>query len=181
MHITRFFLTVILRELTSMGVNNKKTGTQSPEDRKFSFTSCRAYLPLTINDAFFCLLACIYDQCSAYWVYLMFLTLEGHGQGWDGSAEMERPSEQQGFWQCNLTCSSPSSPPHTRPPAWTCLENQLPHNYQKWFGAPQKSPISRAPSLFDLSAPWKSPINKTRLFALIHNSLYRKVLAPVCF
>lgn len=128
MHITRFFLTVILRELTSMGVNNKKTGTQSPEDRKFSFTSCRAYLPLTINDAFFCLLACIYDQCSAYWVYLMFLTLEGHGQGWDGSAEMERPSEQQGFWQCNLTCSSPSSPP-TPPPSldlpWKPAASQL--------------------------------------------------------
>ena len=86
--------------------------------------------------------ACIYDKCSAYWVYLIHF--EQHDQGWNGTAEMERPSEQQGFCHCNLTC----------------LENQLPHTCQKWFGAPQKVPSPEHCHYFTCQLPEKAPLTR---------------------
>lgn len=142
-----------------MDVNNKKTGTQSPEDRKFSFTSCRAYLPLTINDAFFCLFACLY-------LWSMFCLLSIFNpflNTWRACSRMRWFKQRWKDHQNSRGFGSVTWLAHlSRSPAWTRLENQLPHHYQKWFGAPQKSPISRACHYLTCHLPEKAPLTRHR-------------------
>ena len=104
---------------------------------------------------FVCLLACIYDKCSAYWVYLIYFEhLKGMVK--DEMVQQRWKDHQNSRDFGSVTWLAPLSPS----PARTCLETQLPHNSQKWFEAPQKVPSPERCHYLTCQLPEKAPLTR---------------------